>query len=109
MCHPTENETTNEWIELFNPTEESIDVSGWMIADEKETDTLQADSIHGDGTTSIPPGGYALITDIGTTVYETFTVAGNAITIIGRRQHPLRIRAEQSKRKNHPHRPRQAT
>ena len=81
MCHPSENEATNEWIELYNPTEESIDVSGWTIADEKETDTLQADSIYGDGTTSIPPGGYALITDIGTTVYETFTVAENAIRL----------------------------
>jgi cardiolipin synthase len=81
MCHPAEDEATNEWIELYNPTEESIDVSGWMIADEKETDVLQADSIHGDGTTSIPPGGYALITDIGTTVYETFTVAENAIRL----------------------------
>jgi cardiolipin synthase A/B len=81
MVHPTENENTNEWIELYNPTSEPIDVAGWTIADEKETDTLQADSDHGDGTTTIPPEGYALITDKGTTVYETATVAENAIRL----------------------------
>ena len=81
MYHPAENENTNEWIELYNPTSEPLDVSGWMIADEKETDTLQADTDHGDGTTSIPPGGYAIITDKGTTIYETYTVAENAIRL----------------------------
>jgi cardiolipin synthase len=81
MCHPNENENTNEWIELYNPTTEPIDITGWTIADEKETDTLQDDSDHGDGTTNIPPGGYALITDKGTTVYEIFTVAENTIRL----------------------------
>jgi cardiolipin synthase len=81
MCHPTDNENTNEWIELYNPTSEPIDITGWTIGDEKETDTLQAEGAHGDGTTVIPPGGYALITDEGTTVYETFTVAENAIRL----------------------------
>src|SRR5512136_818904 len=61
MYHPLENENTNEWIELFNPTQTSIDVTDWMIADEKETDTLLADTDHGDGTTVIPSGGYAII------------------------------------------------
>ncbi|MCJ7697223.1 MAG: lamin tail domain-containing protein, partial [Thermoplasmata archaeon] len=81
MYHPVENENTNEWIELYNPTSEPLDVAGWMIADEKETDTLQADTDHGDGTTTIPPSGYALITDKGTTNYETYTVAENAIRL----------------------------
>jgi cardiolipin synthase len=81
MCHPADNESSNEWIELFNPSEESIDVSGWTIADEKETDAIHADSQNGDGTTSIPPGRYALITDTGTTVYETFSVAENTIRL----------------------------
>ena len=81
MYHSAENENTNEWIELYNPTSEPLDVLGWMIADEKETDTLQADTDHGDGTTSIPPGGYALITDKGTTVYETTTVVDNVVRL----------------------------
>jgi cardiolipin synthase len=81
MYHPAENENTNEWIEVYNPTSEHIDVTGWFIADEKETDMLQADSDHGDGTTSIPPGGYAIITDKGTTIYETYAVANNAVRL----------------------------
>lgn len=81
MYHPTENENTNEWIELFNPTSTSIDVADWMIADEKETDTLLADTEHGDGTTVIPTGGYAIITDKGTTVYETYSIPVNAVKL----------------------------
>jgi cardiolipin synthase len=81
MYHPSENENTNEWIEVYNPTTEHVDVAGWLIADEKETDILQADSDHGDGTTRIPPGGYAIITDKGTTIYETYNVAPNALRL----------------------------
>lgn len=81
MCHPTENENTNEWIELYNPSENSVDVSGWTIADEKQTDNIQGDGDHGDGTMSIPPGGYGIITDKGTTVYETYTVDENVVRL----------------------------
>jgi cardiolipin synthase len=81
MCHPTGNENTNEWIELYNPSENSVDVTGWTIADEKETDSIQADSDSGDGTTTIPPGGYAIITDKGTTIYETCAVDENAVRL----------------------------
>ena len=81
MFHPLENENTNEWIELYNPTSEPLDVAGWMIADEKETDSILADTENGDGTTIIPPGGYAIITDKGTTIYETYTIPDNAIRL----------------------------
>jgi cardiolipin synthase len=82
MYHPTENEGTNEWIELYNPSSEPIDLTGWTIADEKETDSLQADSNNGDGTTMIPPEGYAIITDFGTTVYQTFQVDEHAVRLV---------------------------
>lgn len=81
MYHPVENEGTNEWIELYNPSSEPIDITGWTIADEKEVDRLQADPVHGDGTTIIQPEGYAIITDLGTTVYEAFTVEKNAVRL----------------------------
>jgi cardiolipin synthase A/B len=82
MYYPLENENTNEWIELYNPTSTPIDTAGWMIADEKETDTLLGDSANGDGTTIIPPGGYAIVTDKGSTIYDTYTVADAAIRLL---------------------------
>jgi hypothetical protein len=81
MYHPVENEGTNEWIELYNPSTVPIDISGWTLADEKGTDSLQADPDHGDGTTVIPPRGYAIISDIGNTIYETFTIDENAVRL----------------------------
>src|SRR4030042_5959860 len=81
MFHPLENENTNEWIELYNPTSEPLNVAGWMIADEKETDSILADTENGDGTTIILPGSYAIITDKGTTIYETYTIPDNAIRL----------------------------
>lgn len=81
MFRPLENENTNEWIELYNPRLEPIDVEGWMIADEKETDTIQADFTHGDGTTIIPSGGYGIVTDKGTTLYDTFVIPNDAIRL----------------------------
>jgi cardiolipin synthase len=81
MYHPLENENTNEWIELYNPTQDAVDVAGWMIADEKETDIIQADNDHSDGSTILPPKGYALITDKGTTIYETYTITPDAVRL----------------------------
>jgi len=81
MFHPIENENTNEWIELYNPTSDPVDVEGWMIADEKETDIIQADIENGDGTTIIPPRSYAILTDKGTTIYETYTIPKNAVRL----------------------------
>ena len=81
MYCPLENDNTNEWIELYNPSSHSIDVTGWTIADEKETDVIQGDETNGDGSTSIPPGGYAILTDKGTTLYEYITVPDNVIRL----------------------------
>jgi hypothetical protein len=81
MFHPLDNENTNEWIELYNPTMEWIDVDGWMLADEKETDTLGTDIENGDGTSSIPPGGYAIVTDKGTTIDETVDIPDDIIRL----------------------------
>jgi len=81
MYHPAENENTNEWIELYNPTSTSIDVNGWILTDGQQDDTLQGDVINGDGTTVIPSRSYAVITDKGTTVYDTFSVPDTALRL----------------------------
>ena len=81
MLHPSESEATNEWIELFNPTSESIDVESWVIADEKEADILQGDLDHGNGSSSIPPGGYAIVTDKGTTIYDSYEIQDTVVRL----------------------------
>ena len=43
-----------EWIEIFNPTGSSVDVSGWSVVDNTSTDIFPSVS-------PIPPGGYAVI------------------------------------------------
>ncbi len=55
------DESTGEYIELYNPTETEIDASGLVVEDGGGyTDTLVAFQ---SGTTLIPAGGYALILD----------------------------------------------
>ncbi len=44
----------DEWIELFNPTQESIDLSGWKVAAEDGSPTISLSGI-------IPAQGYAVL------------------------------------------------
>ncbi len=43
-------DSTCEWIELYNPTDQSIDITGWTISDNSATNQLPS--------TTIPSGGY---------------------------------------------------
>ncbi len=61
-----ESDKYNEWIELYNYGADNIDVAGWIF----DGDALEADDIYGTGTTLIPPGGYAIITDKDTAIYN---------------------------------------
>ncbi len=81
MYFPVENDHYNEWIELFNPTSFPIDVNNWTLYDGQEEDIIIGNSDHGDGSTVIAPGGYAIITDHGTKVYENFTVSESAVKL----------------------------
>ena len=47
---------TNEWIELYNPTSNSIDISGWQICDNNSCNTIPT------GTSPIPANGFAVVT-----------------------------------------------
>ena len=62
----------NQWVELYNPTAKAIDVAGWRLwtKDPNEVDTLSGDALYGTGSTVIPAGGYAIITDRDTELYR---------------------------------------
>jgi len=62
--------STNEWVELYNPTGVPINVSGWVIQDNNSVDTLPVSPV-------IPPGGFAVIVESG----SLLSVPGSAITI----------------------------
>ncbi len=48
-------EGDNEWIEIYNPLDTPIDISGWMIVDNNATDTIPTSS-------PIPAKGFAVVT-----------------------------------------------
>jgi len=51
------SDSPNEFIELYNPTTETVDLTGWLIRDKFSTDTIE-DSSSG---RKIPPKGFGLI------------------------------------------------
>lgn len=59
-----------EWIEIYNPTSSSVDVSGWSVLDNNLVDIFPS-------VTPIPPGGYAVVISNSSSV----SVPGSAITI----------------------------
>ena len=81
MYDPDISDNYYEWIELFNPSNESINLSGWTIVDNSETESIEGDFEHGNGTTTIPPQGYAIITDHGTKFYENFSISYDTIKL----------------------------
>jgi len=81
MYNPKSSDNYNEWIELYNPTNQSVNVSDWSIIDNFGEDFLEVDFDHGNGTLTIPPFGYAIITDHGTKAYENYTVANNTVCL----------------------------
>jgi len=81
MYDPETSDNYNEWIELYNPSNQSINVSGWTITDNSGEDEIESDLDHGNGTMIIPPYFYAIITDHGTKAYENFTIPNNTISL----------------------------
>ncbi len=81
MYDPIENDNYNEWIEIFNPTNNSINISNWIICDNYAEDTIEPDLDHGNGTTIIPANGYALITDKGTKFYENYNISNETVCL----------------------------
>src|SRR3989344_2326313 len=70
----------NEWLELYNDENKEVNVSGWIIGDDDENDTIEGGLYDNEGTI-IPAFGYAIITDDATRVYNNFNVSDTAIRL----------------------------
>lgn len=81
MYDPIENDNYNEWIEIFNPSNKSVNISNWTICDNYAEDTLEPDLDHGNGTTIISSKGYAIITDKGTNFYDNYNVSKKTVCL----------------------------
>ena len=81
MYNPTGKKADSkaEWVELYNPSGSSIDLNGWTIWTGSQTteDTLISHPQFGDGSTTIPAGGYAVITANTTDVYTESVTNGS--------------------------------
>ncbi len=83
MYNPVQSNYYNEWIELYNPENQSIDLTNWTICGDE---LLSGYVNHTEGKTYlntsmlVPAYGYALVTDgvSGTDVYKNFNVSSNA-------------------------------
>jgi hypothetical protein len=80
MADTIADESLNEWIELYNDEETSINVSNWSIGDDKDNDTIEGGLYNNEGTI-IEPFGFAIITDEATRVYNNFNVSSDAIRL----------------------------
>jgi hypothetical protein len=53
-CNATGSDPLNEWIEIYNPTKDPIDISGWVIEDNSGQDVIP-------NSPAIPGNGFAVI------------------------------------------------
>ncbi len=67
-----------EWVELYNPTSTSINISDWRIGDQNTFDSPADDDDTIPSVAAIPPGGFAVVVTNNTLV----SVPGSALTIV---------------------------
>ena len=67
-------EYANEWIEIYNPLDTPVDISGWMIVDNNATDTIPTSN-------PIPAKGFAIITASSTT-WNYWNILDEVVKII---------------------------
>jgi hypothetical protein len=73
------NDNNYDWIELYNQTSQSINLSRWNITDNSEEDFQVGNSDHGNGLTIIPPPCYGLITDHDSKFYRNYLVSNKTV------------------------------
>jgi predicted ribosomally synthesized peptide with SipW-like signal peptide len=88
MYDPEQEDPRNEWVELYNPTSSPIDVGNWTITDctGPGTDYLVPDPVYGNGSTVIPPDGYAMITTTDKEVYQNYDIPNGTILLVAHDQ-----------------------
>ncbi len=72
MYNPTDPDGTHEWVELYNQGP-PVDLAGWTLTsadNQADPDTLEGDDRFGTGATTLPTGGYAVITDNDSGIYR---------------------------------------
>jgi hypothetical protein len=70
----------NQWVELYNASSQPIDAGGWLLWTQGQTtpDVLQVDALYcSAGTTIIPPGGCAIVTDRNSELYHECLANGD--------------------------------
>ncbi len=75
---PIDDESLNEWVELYNDGPEPVNVSGWVFGDASDNDTIKGGRFNGEGA-QIPAFGFAILTDDTTRVYENYNVSSDAV------------------------------
>ena len=79
MFAPQGSEFFDEYIELFNAGDRAVDLTGWRIGDDEETNALVGDAM------ALAPGAYALVMDAGygtgATPYDPLPDAALRLTV----------------------------
>jgi hypothetical protein len=61
LVNPDGPDDGEEWVELFNPTAQEVDLSNWIIDDEGDPGVIGKDAYTFPDTTTIKPGDYFVV------------------------------------------------
>lgn len=73
--HGRGQDTENEWVELYNQTNQPVDLSSWQLCNQGACDALLGAS------TTIPANGYAIITG-STTTFNYWNIPNDIVKVV---------------------------